>query len=236
MLPSANDIIGDLSGKGFTLISDNTSGRNGIFNHHFIGYGIKTNKKVVIFGLDHSLGHYHLVGMKLGINIMKAKESGSLHHIDGSTMILNSALLQEKALRPELGLQQIYTDIVEHLCTGSILIIDNLSILTCLGFSDRQLNLFLKKLLAKVVDLGGHLVCTVIPSITSSEFKNYLARWADIGINVEDLRTGKSRDVSGHLSVCFRLCTGDQHRSEFQFRVEDKSVKIFPPGTSAAVL
>jgi len=237
MLPSANDIIGEIrANQRFILIKDNTAGRNGIFSHHFLGYGLKNKKKVILLGLEHSLGHFHLVGVKLGYNPMKAKETGELCYIDGSSKILNSALQQDNILRPGLGLEELYNEVVDNVKNGSIVIIDNLSFLSLLGFSDRELHIFLKKILSKLVSLEGHLICTAVPLVTSTQFTNYLSRLADIEINVEDMRTGKSRDVSGHLTFQFRQENGDMKNCDYQFRVEDKTVKIFPPGTSNAVL
>jgi len=235
MLKSIGDVLGDLENKNFVLLVDNTVGRTGLFNHHFIGYGIKNNRKVVVLGLDQSFGHYHSVGLKLGLNLMKARDTGSFHHIDGSIKILNACLAIDPCLRSESGLQFLLYEVAQNLSEGVVLVLDNLTILTYLGFSIREINLFIQKLLLKIKDLGGLLVCTFSTN-SSVELVNYLTRLADIAVVLEDLKTGKSRDVSGHMTVKSRLQNGGHHCTDYQFRLEDRNVKIFAPGTSAAVL
>ncbi len=50
------------------------------------------------------------------------------------------------ACRPGLGLEELYNEIVDNVKNGSIVIIDNLSFLSLLGFSDRYLFLVAKLL------------------------------------------------------------------------------------------
>ena len=51
--------------------------------HHFLSHSLKSGKSIVFLGLEHSLGHYHAVGMKLGNNLQKAKEAGQIAFIEG---------------------------------------------------------------------------------------------------------------------------------------------------------
>eukprot|EP00088_Acartia_fossae_P019373 TRINITY_DN21306_c0_g1_i1.p1 TRINITY_DN21306_c0_g1~~TRINITY_DN21306_c0_g1_i1.p1 ORF type:complete len:238 (-),score=22.97 TRINITY_DN21306_c0_g1_i1:200-913(-) len=237
MLPSVDNVIGNSDNRRFVFITDQTAGRTGFLLHHFIGQGIKNDKKVVVMGFENSFGHYHSVASKLGLNLIKAKESGSFQYIDGAAKILNSVLELSNTLRPSSGLEELYNEIISVLTSpGTLLIIDNISILQCLGFSHRDINMFVQKLRNHTKSLEGLFVCCASSDAFSTEHANYLSRISDLGLSVDDLSTGKSRDVSGHLTVNQRKEDGSQNVTGYHFRIEDRSVKIFPPGTSSAVL
>ena len=49
----------------------------------------------------------------------------------------NQKKMYNSLFRPGLGLEELYKEVQDNMTNGSILIIDNLSFLSLLGFSDR---------------------------------------------------------------------------------------------------
>jgi len=234
MFTSLESIIGPLNKENLLLCVDQTKGRSGFLNHHFISYGISRQMKVVLVGLDQTFGHYHSVGMKLGYNLHKLREEGSVVFVDGTKMILPSVLGVETIFSPERGLEEFFLAVSKLLSDNCILIIDNISVLSALGFSSRELLMLMSKLTDQVERLAGQMLCTV--SGEPDSFTNSLHRRSAITFTVQDLSTGKSRDVSGHLNIKRRVELGEFEAQDFHFRIEEKNVRIFPPGTSSAVL
>lgn len=235
MFQDVEALTGDLTDISFISSLDQTRVKSGFLNHHFIGYGLNHHKKVILVGLDQTFGHYHSVSLKLGRNLVKLKEENRLCFFDALKMLLPSVLGTENIFRAEFGLKQFYEEISKLIEPNSILILDDVSTLSNLGFTDRDLMVLISKLRDDLIEQNGQLVCTLSSPIMDP-FTCYITRMSLINFHLQDLETGKSRDVSGHLSVTHRRKTGDVSLREFQFRLEDKNVKVFPPGTSGAVL
>jgi len=235
MFPSLEGTIGSLDNSSFISILDQTKGRCGFLNHHFISYGLKFHKKVVLIGIDQSFGHFHSVGLKLGYNLFKLKGEKRVEFLEGSKRILQSVIGSETIFRPETGLHELYKEICQLVTPDCFLVVDNLSVITNLGFSQRDLAVFLSKLRHKMAEVGGRLVttfCTSSPDLVNTNF----LRTSDMNFILQDLKTGKSKEVTGHLTIQRRTQHGEMDCSDYQYRVEEKIVKVFPPGTSGAVL
>ena len=61
---------------------------------------------------------------------------------------LDKKKMYNSLFRPGLGLEELYKEVQDNMTNGSILIIDNLSFLSLLGFSDRQV--FLKPIFSNI--------------------------------------------------------------------------------------
>merc|ERR1712032_1092619 len=135
------------------------------------------------------------------------------------------------------SLEKLYKEVVAASASCQMVVIDNLSILHCLGHTPAAAAVFafLHNLRLHLKALGIALVVrlTQLPSHSGWVKMSKLATLrAGLTIQVEPLVTGQSREVSGSLLV--RESEGVER--EFHFQVEDRGVKVFPPGTSRAVL
>merc|ERR1712192_169908 len=133
------------------------------------------------------------------------------------------------------SLEELYKEVVAASSSCQIVVIDNLSILHCLGHTPAAVFAFLHNLRLHLKSLGIALVVrlTQLPSdIDWMRMSKLVTLRAGLTIQVEPLATGQSREVSGSLLI--RETEGVKRK--FHFQVEDRGVKVFPPGTSRAVL
>ena len=91
---------------------------------------------VVIVGLEHTFGHYAGLAnsVKTGHNLLKLRQSGRVKFWEG-LKILPSLLEDEE---DEMALvKRIYSDILSMMEENTLVIMDQISMLSCLGLSDR---------------------------------------------------------------------------------------------------
>lgn len=92
--------------------------------------------KVVIVGLEHTFGHYFGVAnsVKTGNNLLKLRQEGTVKFWDGLKIM--PGLLEEEEDEMVI-VKRIYTDVVTLMEENALVIVDQISMLSCLGFSDR---------------------------------------------------------------------------------------------------
>ena len=93
--------------------------------------------KVVIVGLEHTFGHYFGVAnsVKTGNNLLKLREAGTVKFWDGLKIL--PQLLEEEE-EDEMGLvKRIYSDILTLVEENTLVMVDQISMLSCLGLGDR---------------------------------------------------------------------------------------------------
>jgi len=233
-------VTGCVDNRTFFTLWDKSKGRSGFINHHFISYGLKNFDKVVLVGLDQSFGHYHGVAMKVGggLNLHKLREQKKLVFIDVMSTMLQDVLDDSPAKNPDKSLEGLCQQILDAASEPCFLIIDHLSILSHLGYSTRSQLVFTNKLLRHTRDKGGKLLVSYSSLSTNhtDSLATYLHRTADLSFLIEDLKTGRSKDVSGYLCIATRDENGAFSRKDLQYRLEERTVKVFAPGTSGAVL
>ena len=248
----------DLHGT-YVNVLEETEQSGSFLVHHFLSHSLKSGKSIVFLGLEHSLGHYHAVGMKLGNNLQKAKEAGQIAFIEG--LKLTSEAYGEESSdfdddKPQTEfsfvssknladpLKKLYFYIRETACSlqaknsGSelVIIVDKLSLFQTLGVSTHDLTVFTKYLHQLILEISASLVtlARVDPEDEESdELANYLLNNCDLSVWTWPLKTGKSSSVSGNMK--FRWLERFES-GRYQFSVEDKNVKVFALGASNAVL
>merc|ERR1719234_2589412 len=111
--------------------------------HHFISRAIKKGQKLLLVGLEQSFGHFHSVGLKLGFNLLKLREQKSVLFYEGLKRALELGLScsgplsgaggdLDRNLEDNNSLEELYKEVV-----------DNLSILHCLGHTPAAIFAFL---------------------------------------------------------------------------------------------
>ncbi|XP_071854590.1 elongator complex protein 6-like isoform X2 [Apostichopus japonicus] len=127
-------------------------------------------------------------------------------------------------------------------------IIDDLSVLMALGFHVQAIAEFIhycRVTLKTLTQSSGNLVSLVHNDIDvgdedSLKLTNVLSHQADILIQIEGLTSGFSKDVHGQMTIINRSLQhntpGRRKASSFHYKILDKTVSLFPIGTSSAVL
>jgi len=217
--------------------------------HHFIHLGIKRNAKILIIGIENSFGHYNGVGTKFGLNLLKIKGSGGVEFFDGlkvidKTIQDDNGLFNYSAFKEEL-LSFLDTNAQHH--SNTYVIIDKFSILQSLGVCPKEVITLTRAVQLRVRKYGCVLITRCrgkesnLEAVTETDncedptdiSSNILSHSASLNIIVRPLPTGKSTNVSGNLSF---LWATEKNWSRYQFRIEEKDVRIFAKGTSSAVL
>ena len=253
MFPEVHSVL-KLDQKGlrgfFVNILEESEQCGSFLIHHFLSHGLKSGKSVLFLGLEQSLGHYHAVGMKLGVNVQKAKESGQLIFFEGLKMIGEAYGGQDSAFNFISGpcqdpLKRLCLEIRDHVQKHSqdhpgkemMIILDKLSLFQTLGVSVHDIAIF-TKYLHQIASASSGTLGTLVrkdpeDDVSSEELTNYLLENSDLSIWTWPLRTGKSSSVSGNLEFQW-LDRSESGR--YQFSVEDKNVRVFALGASNAVL
>ncbi|XP_078008582.1 elongator complex protein 6 isoform X2 [Phascolarctos cinereus] len=86
MFPELNNLLNVSPEKPeqgtFTLLCDaKTDGS--FLVHHFLSFYLKANCKVCFVALLQSFSHYNIVGQKLGVNLIAARDRGQLVFLEG---------------------------------------------------------------------------------------------------------------------------------------------------------
>ena len=224
--------------------------------HHFLVTSIKNRRKVVFIGLEQSLGHYSAVALKNGINLHKFRDTGQLVFIEGLKNYADAYLGDAgdgfdfiAKPRDRQVLKQLYKRVEQEVnrlntaasaCASTTVIVDKLSVLLSLGVPSNDVVIFARYLQSMVQKSQG---CEVVlltrrdPDDVDEALNSvsaYLARSSDLVVRCWPLCSGKSSSVTGNL--CFEWSDGACETGRFQFRLEEKTVRVFALGASRDVL
>ena len=185
----------------------------------------------MIVGLENSFGHYHGAGVKLGLNLLQLRQSDRVVFYDG---LKNLPKLFEEDLEDEELVKTIFSDIKKSVRDNTLIIVDQVSILTSLGVGAKYVYLLCHYLSLLINSFNNsQLVIRMFDSSDGqSQLVNLVSSLSSCHVSVRGLETGESRDVSGVLLIS----TPDTDTKILQFKILDKDVKVFAPGTSSAVL
>ena len=227
--------------------------------HHFLAASIKGQRKVLLIGLDQSLGHYIAVALKGGVNLQKARESGQLMAIEGlrstcdaysapeTSDVKNDFSFVTDPRRNDLThLTSTVQDTIkrfrgnEEEGSRPVVIVDKLSLLLSHGVPVRTALGFCRRLQQICDELGADMVALTRRDPLDldedlNELTDYLACSSHLSVRCWPLESGKSSSVTGNMR--FEWVDGDEIQSgRYQYCVEEKDVKVFALGASKAVL
>lgn len=261
------DIDVDHLPMGKCILTVEISGANGSFVlHHFLSLALRAETTVCFLGLAQTFLHYTCVGNKLALNLSRLRDSGKLTFVDGLSLI-GSDFLRSSVTMPvpdQSGLEEKHDNgkqLLKHLFAivkqaieklpgypdvPTVLIVDDLSILTSVGCKEYDVSAFFQYLQTMLCPHGGTIISLIHAEHNDTKAESrpgslyrHVGHQSDIIMLVRPLKTGYCRDLSGEISVEWRNRSG---RSEVRqpramhFKISDKNVSLFPPGMSAAVL
>ena len=236
-----------------TTIEEEKDGLGSFLINHFLSSLIKEGNPVVFLGLEHSIGHYHGISLKLGYNLLKAKENGQVVFIEALKDYAKSYINDEDSNFQLLHetedrlckMRTILKDSLKSLQKNrqnaeSTIIVDKLSMLKSLGFTPSEIVLFERFLINLSAEFNANLVLLNTKYVKPEEelelgdpMLNYLNFHSDLKIKVWPLQSGLCSSVSGNLSYDWR---NGNSTGRVQFLTEEKNVRVFALGASSAVL
>jgi len=246
------------------MISDGVGCDADFLVNHFLHAFVKAEAPTVFLHLAQTFSHYNLVGSKCGVNLQTAIEKKLLSAIDG--MKLLSDALTPSSAADETPLTRIIFDVVietvnavvgnidsfPHPHHPPLILIDDLSLLSALGVSHRDVIAFVHSLRRRFASLSATLLFRLHGDIEDEEdvdeddihLVKLLSHQVDAHFRVRGLSTGYCRDVHGAIELYRRVSSGSNANGQMtfvknikkQFKISDKGVAVFAPGLSAAVL
>lgn len=250
-----------LENGGMILVSETaTASANGLVSH-FLSWGISNNHPVCFVTLQQTWSHYCNIGNKLGVNLRQHAEKGHVKVIEGLKMtseVLDGVVedisdhpfgfLMENCKYPLKNLYCLIKDTVKLWKEKYfLLIVDSITSLLSLGVTTKDLDIFIQYC-SSLINHSSAKPIGLLVLVTNYDEKdedvshvtNSIAHNAIVHLSVRGLSTGLSREVHGDLKLILydrqkpHLCLPKvQH---FQYKMEDKNIKLFAPGTSACVL
>lgn len=209
---------------------------------------IHSDAGLCLIPLHNSSNHYQYVGNKLGFNLQESQENGHAVIIDviksiGQAFSKDTGDSKIDILSKTSDLKKLY-DIVKDSVTklkeqhGCVyLVIDNISDLLSIGYSAKDIILFLYYCRTLLFTIHG--LTLVVCAHNSENDKdtnlicNAMMHIAEYKIKVSGLATGFSPNVTGRIETARRDVYLEYwvEKKEFQFKVTDRQIKLFAPGT-----
>ncbi|KAI8338177.1 hypothetical protein BC941DRAFT_374866 [Chlamydoabsidia padenii] len=237
------------------VITDTLKSDANFLIHHFTSNQLKTDRRVVLVGLAQIFNHYFLINRKLGTNLLPFKQSGQFVFIDGVTH-LNDYSLDTPFPPPNTPttptdtlngcrlLQQFYEVIKTHVQPGTLVILDDASMLLNNGFQD--ISVFMNRLKSHLASLDGTLISLIHADEQGSDdmeqdgFVKAVIQSSELVLQVQPLGSGLARDVHGQLSIIYGpkylpgLIKTQPH--SMHYKILDNNVHFFAKGISEGVL
>lgn len=248
-------------GGSFLISESATSSASGLVSH-FLSFGVTDNRHVCFVSLQHTWGHYCNIGSKFGVNLRQQAAEGKVKVIEGlklmSEVLKNDfqeadhpfSFILEPSEQPLRNLYHVIRRTVEPWRENDerfVLVIDGVSSLLNLGVLSSQIEIFVNYCRTLIEGNNNSDYLGVLVIVTKSCGKdedasliiNSLAQCCVVHMSLEALSTGFSREIHGNLRFIFNH-TSPHHALPdvqlFQYKMEDKNIKLFAPGTSASVL
>ncbi|KAG7174632.1 elongator complex protein 6-like [Homarus americanus] len=248
---------------GLILISETaTTSASGLLTH-FLASGVTNSHPVCFLTMQHTWGHYCNIGSKLGFNLKQHSDQSTIKVIEG-LKLLNEVLdggIEDIEDHPfafilktcEDPLRNLYKLIKQTVqpwrddCKYFLIIIENITSLLNLGIQTKDIAIF-SHYCKNLIHIGPNNASDSLIVVTRDDEKDedassltkIISHSAVMHMSLRGLSSGLSREVHGDLKITVfnglgpHQCLPVVHY--FQFKLEDKNMKLFAPGTSANVL
>ena len=237
-------VEGDIS-REFITITDRDIDANFLI-HHFISHFLqkKSNSKVCLLGFTQTQSHYTSACQKMGLNLQTAISKKQFVFVDMLRMLFDgfiadtthanhlfSSTALTNTLKPlfELLLAIIKGD------TPSLVVVDDLSVLVNIGIPVQVVADFLHYCKNMTVQRDVSFLFLSHADEDDAEFtlmNCWLKRYSTLELNVCSLQSGYSNELSGDMTITRHQCLSKL----LHFKLMDKDVKFYAPGTSSVIL
>lgn len=243
----ASDIISclqlDKNAPGRIILIKEINGCDSAFIYSCVlSHCIKNQTPIVFISMHNSLNHHLNVGLKMNFNLQKHIDSGLIQFYNlGEEIVLN--LLENVTF----SIQELYLKVQHKIPSRSTeplnIIVDGLSHFFDLGYTLRDVNIFCKQLYGLVRQSNNSFLLIHCNQANEDDvthtMSNLLMHKADTVVEIENLQSGWSADVSGLLTVKYlgqkfqyeHMFNLDRKPTRYLFKLFDRGVKLLAPGT-----
>ncbi|KAJ8957440.1 hypothetical protein NQ318_004920 [Aromia moschata] len=225
------------TGDRIISIKENSTADSNFILTHLIKQILYEKNRLCLVSFHNSIEHYQYVGKKLGYDLLRAVEEKDVSILEPISEIVENIGLEENYFQEDKEniVKCLYHDIKRNLNdlmlgneAKAYLMVDDLSHLLDLGVDIGLIVNFVNYCVNLIDD---ERVAVVLSSHVSSKIDeiivNNLQYLADVHIEVSPLKTGRSTDVTGFLTVD-RL----SEKNQYHFKAFDRGIKTFHPGES----
>ena len=215
------------------------------FLHSLLAHCARQGRKICLVSVSQSVGLYQSVGTRLGWNLSnllsknQAVFIGGLHSLKDSFKLQKSTDPFDFVFNPCISHLQALFSAIEAATSNWVdqpfsIFIDELDCLTNLGVQLNDVVNFFQQCHSLIQkNSKGSLIVSVGVTQNDKEITQYsslLSHWSDLVLTEKGLQTGKSKDLSGILTVNWNIppCTEQQ----FHFKCFDRGIRMFAPGTA----
>ncbi|KAL3272876.1 hypothetical protein HHI36_014338 [Cryptolaemus montrouzieri] len=214
---------------------------------HLIKKIFQNNEKLCFVTFHNTLNHYQIVGKKLGYDLTGKVTSGDAVILDMLKLIEENILNEDYGFVENTGafIENLFRDIeqkTEVLANSksnqehTYLVIDDLSHLLDLGISIE----FIIRFITWCCNLKDDSISVIVNNHVSTYeangdllpkdiiLSNSLSYISDLDIQVSPLKTGRSNEVSGIIT----LARPGEETTELHYKAYDRGIKTFNPGES----
>lgn len=201
------------------------------------------NNKICLVNLHNAIKHYVTVGKRLGYDLQKRIDDGYVRLVEPIKSIsddLNTHYMRFINNDSEKLIGYLFKNIESEI-NGLIgndddinvyLIIDDLSHLLDMNAGINHILSFINTC------INMERVSTIVNCHVASKLDELLANsleyLADVKVEVSELKTGRSVDVTGYMSVVRPSC--DKASNNYHFKAYDRGIRMFKPGETLKFL
>lgn len=207
-----------------------------------LNHCIKKKAALCLISTHNSFQHYQNVGLRMNYNLQKQVDSGLVdfynlgHHCTQNLLSDNSLPELFHEVKERITSLQQKNDEVN-------VIMDGVTHLFDLGYTVQKVNTFCKELIELVTGYNNSFIVFHCHEANEDDvtrvMSNLLCHKAHTVLEVENLTSGLSADVTGHLTIKYpslkfdteHLYAMDMKMSRYLFKLFDRGVKLFAPGT-----
>ncbi|XP_050667220.1 uncharacterized protein LOC126966945 [Leptidea sinapis] len=209
-----------------------------------LGHCIKTGSSVFVICLHSTTPHYESVGMKMSYNLQKSINSGLIKFFNLDMMDVGLGLQTNCLVSPEKFITQAkrYLEAMKNKHLHVNIIFEGVSHLFDIGYSLKEIHFICKELVDITRKDKSFLLlnCNVANEGDETHvLANLLAHKSDVAVDINQLSSGWSIDVTGNINVVYPsrkfnsdyVYNLDPKPSHHLFKMFDRGVKLLVPGT-----
>lgn len=205
----------------------------------------KDENNVCLVSLHNTLLHFTHIGKRIGFDLNAEMKKGTVTFIDFLSEIsydlYNSENPKYLAKESNQIVKQLFLEINSK--TNNLLlnnkntfvVIDDISHLLDLGVTFNEITSFIQHLISLTINRNISIIVNChVASETDNLISNLLQHSADVAVIVSNLKTGRSWDVSGVLTVNrnSEIQNEINKQAVYHYRLFEQEIRVFAPGKS----
>jgi len=229
--------------QDFIVITDTDIDGNFLL-HHFISNFLQKRKgRVCLLGFAQTQSHYTSACHKMGVNLQTANTKKDFVFVDMLRMIYDGFMAEtadSNNLFSDVDSLKPLMELVNVIVAGdspSLVVVDDISTLVNIGVPVQIIADFLHYCKTLITQKDVTFVFLSHADTEDPELSLlhcWLKRYVTLEINVRALKSGFSKELSGDMSITHN---NKQHTAKhLHFKLLDKDVKFYAPGTASVVL